>query len=296
MQASGSCQDERWSKGVVRCSQCQDFPARFRAVHPQAPVCFANYHQRPIFPLLISASLIPCSTSFRAFFVSLAALTLLILSYPVHYQPERRRLMAPTHPNPTTILTLPYEIRRKIYIHVLTKSTSEAIRIVTTNDNGSTHSQGKGRALLHGQPYHCKLDIDSSLLFTCRQINSEANPLLYAGNRFHFINEQSVEHFLGSIGSHNVRLIRRVQVPAYSIRSGSGRWSTERLAIALCGVPNLEEVSICCNVHFGEGDWVDQTDAGRNLVLARTLLRAHNKLELACGCGTRRSTRWRSSL
>ena len=189
--------------------------------------------------------------------------------------------MAPAHPNPTTFLTLPHEIRRKIYIHVLTKSTSEAIRIVTTNDNGSTHSQGKGRALLHGQPYHCKLDIDSSLLFTGRQINSEANPLLYAGNRFHFINEQSVEHFLGDIGSHNVRLIRRVQVPTYSIRSGSGRWSRERLASALCSVPNLEEVSICCKVHFGEGDCVDQTDAGRNLFLARTLLRAHNKLE-AC--------------
>lgn len=114
-------------------------------------------------------------------------------------------LIASKHPpnkakgsSKVTLLTLPPEIRLKIYDHLLVNYCYEESEIICTRYE-------RPRIYIHGDTR-----IELGILQTCKQIYQEATSIFYSQNRFYFPDPHHLLQFVACIGLVKLKLVKEV--------------------------------------------------------------------------------------
>jgi len=108
---------------------------------------------------------------------------------------------------PPTFLTLPPEIRLQIYENLLIT----AHQPITIYREPNTPDGIKVRPRLREQPPNFQHDLSPSLLRTCKQIHSEATPILYSRNKLKI--DSSHETVLSRFGPNNANHMTHLYMP-----------------------------------------------------------------------------------
>jgi hypothetical protein len=109
--------------------------------------------------------------------------------------------------NKVTFLTLPVEIRLQIYDLLLVSRFDR--RRAPSCSVGYTDQR---KVFLSMEPNPVFRTLETAILQTCKQINHEANPVLYSQNVFAIVNPEEIFRLIQQIGPVKFKLIRTLDI------------------------------------------------------------------------------------
>jgi len=127
---------------------------------------------------------------------------------------DRNRLIASTPPldeakgnNKVTLLTLPVEIRLRIYDLLLVSRFDR-----TMNPSWAVGNTYQKEILLHMGQFRQYRTMEPGILQTCKQIYHEANPVLYSQNVFAISEPEQMFRLIVQIGLVNLKLVKTLHI------------------------------------------------------------------------------------